>query len=118
MPLLLGSVISPYYLGGVRIAHTVLKPAVVDFLELATRSTNIELQIEEIKIKEDSRFIGQSLDECGLRKDLGIIIVAIKRDSGEMEFNPTSATVIMQGDTLIAMGETNQLHDLERVMGV
>lgn len=112
------NVISPYYIGGLRIAHMVLKPAVVDFLEFATRSGNIELQIEEIKVKNDSRLVGRSLDECGVRKALGVIIVAMKRASGEMEFNPTSTSVIKEGDTLIAMGEAKQLKALEEMVGV
>ncbi len=111
------SVISPYYIGGIRIAHTALKPAVVDFLEFATKSGNLELQIEEIKVKEDSKFIGCSLDKCGIRKDLGIIIVAIKRVTGEMEFNPKSTTNIMKGDTLIAMGEIKHLREFAKVVG-
>ncbi len=110
-------VISPYNLGGLRIAHTILKPAVVDFIEFATRSGNLELQMEEIKVKGDSHIVDRSFDECGLRKDLGIIIVAIKRESGEMEFNPTSTSVIKLGDTLVAMGETKQLEALEKLVG-
>jgi voltage-gated potassium channel len=111
-------VISPYYIGGLRIAHTVLKPAVVDFIEFATRGGNLELQIEETDVKENSHFIDRSLDECGIRKDLGIIIVAIKRTSGEMEFNPTSASVIKRGDTLIAMGEKKNLREFTDLVGL
>ncbi len=110
------NVISPYHIGALRIAHTMLKPAVVDFIEFATKKGNIELQMEEIKVKEDSHIVGLSLDECGMRKELGIIIVAIKRASGEMEFNPTSTSIIKQGDTLIAMGEVNQLKKLEQLV--
>jgi len=110
------NVISPYHIGALRIAHTMLKPAVVDFIEFATKKGNIELQMEEIKVKEDSHIMGLSLDECEMRKELGIIIVAIKRASGEMEFNPTSASIIKQGDTLIAMGEVNQLKKLEQLV--
>jgi voltage-gated potassium channel len=112
------NVISPYYIGGIRIAHTVLKPAVVDFMEFATRSKNLDLQIEEIQIKDKSDIIGKGLDECGIRRELGIIIVAIKKMSGEMEFNPTSTSLIKQGDILIAMGETKQLKALEDLVGV
>ncbi len=110
------NVISPYHIGALRIAHTMLKPAVVDFIEFATKKGNIELQMEEIKVQGDSHIIGLSLDECGMRKELGIIIVAIKRASGEMEFNPTSASIIKQGDTLIAMGEVNQLKKFEQLV--
>lgn len=111
-------VISPYHLGGLRIAHTILKPAVVDFIEFATRSGNIELQMEEIKVKGSSHIIDKSLDQCGIRKDLGIIIVAIKRSTGEMRFNPTSTSIIKAGDTLVAMGETRHLDELEKLVGV
>jgi len=111
------SVVSPYYIGGLRIAHTLIKPAVVDFIEFATRSENLELQMEEVKVKDDSHIIDNSLDQSGIRRDMGIIIVAIKRASGHMEFNPTSTCVIRQGDTLVVMGEKKQLQELEKVVG-
>jgi voltage-gated potassium channel len=111
------SVVSPYYIGGLRIAHSLLKPAVVDFIEFATKSGNLELQMEEIRVKDGSHIIDRTLDECGIRKELGIIIVAIKRASGEMEFNPTSTSIIKKGDILVAMGETKQLKALEKLIG-
>jgi voltage-gated potassium channel len=95
----------------------VLKPAVVNFLELATQSGNLELQIEEIRVKDDPHIIDRSLEECGIRNELGVIIVAIKRASGEMEFNPTPTSIIRRGDTLIAMGEMKQLRELEKLIG-
>jgi voltage-gated potassium channel len=109
-------VISPYHIGGLRIAHTVLKPAVVDFIELATKSGNIDLQLEEILIPDVSRFSGLSLDQCGFGKELGVIIVAIKKTSGDMQFNPTFRTLIEPGDTLIALGETSKLRALEEMI--
>lgn len=106
-------VVSPYHIGGLRIAHTVLKPAVVDFIEFATKSGNIDLQIEEITIQEGSRLSGLTLDECGIGRELGIIILAIKHLSGGMKFNPTFRSAITAGDTLIAVGETSKLKILE-----
>jgi voltage-gated potassium channel len=106
-------VVSPYYIGGLRIAHTVLKPAVVDFIEFATKSGNIDLQMEEITMQEGSELVGCTLDECGIGRDLGIIVVAIKQGSGEMRFNPTYKTAIKAGDTLIALGEISKLKVLE-----
>jgi voltage-gated potassium channel len=106
-------VVSPYHIGGLRIAHTVLKPAVVDFIEFATKSGNLDLQMEEILIKESSELVGKSLDECGIGRELGIIIVAIKKPNGEMKFNPTFKSAIKTGDTLIALGESTKLKNLE-----
>lgn len=106
-------VVSPYHIGGLRIAHTVLKPAVVDFIEFATKSGNIDLQMEEINIMDHSKLIGLTLDECGIGRELGIIIVGIKTQSGEMKFNPTFRSTISCGDTLIALGEISKLKVLE-----
>jgi voltage-gated potassium channel len=106
-------VVSPYHIGGLRIAHTILRPAVVDFIEFATKTGNIELQMEEVTIPEGSSMVGQSLDQCGIGRELGIIIVGIKRHTGEMKFNPTSRSTIKAGDTLIALGEISKLRVLE-----
>ncbi|MDI6802011.1 MAG: potassium channel protein [Thermodesulfovibrionales bacterium] len=111
-------VVSPYHIGGLRIAHTVLKPAVVDFIEFATKSGNIDLQMEEIIINENSKLAGLTLDECGIGRELGVIIVAIKETTGDMKFNPTSKTAIKTGDTLIALGESSKLRELESMAGV
>lgn len=111
-------VVSPYHIGGLRIAHTVLKPAVVDFIEFATKSGNIDLQMEEIAIREDSKLAGLTLDECGIGRELGIIIVAIKKPAGDMRFNPTFRTSIKAGDTLLALGEISKLKILKDMAGV
>ena len=81
-------------------------------------ASDYELQMEEIKVKGTSHIVERSLDECGIRKEMGIIVVAIKRETGEMEFNHTSTSIIKPGDTLVAMGETKQLEALEELVGV
>jgi voltage-gated potassium channel len=108
-------VVSPYHIGGLRIAHTILRPAVVDFIEFATKTGNIELQMEEVTIPEGSSMADKSLDQCGIGRELGIIIVGIKRHTGEMRFNPTSRSTVKAGDTLIALGEISKLKVLENM---
>ncbi len=108
-------VVSPYHIGGLRMAHTVLKPTVVDFLEFATRSGNLELQMQEIQIQEGSKLIGQTLEECGIGRDLGVIVVAIKQQTGDTRFNPTFRSTVGTGDTLIALGERSKLKFVEEM---
>ena len=72
-------VVSPYYTGGIRMANSILKPAVVDFIEYATKSGNLELQLEEILLSEDSKFNTLTLENSVIGRDFGIIIVAIKK---------------------------------------
>lgn len=109
-------VVSPYHTGGIRIANTVLKPAVVDFLEFATKTGNLELQIEEVTVSEKSKLSGCTLAESGIGRDLGIIILAIRKTDGTMEFNPGSKSMIQAGDTLVAIGEISKLNELDEII--
>jgi voltage-gated potassium channel len=108
-------VVSPYHIGGVRIAQTVLKPTVVDFLEFATRSGNIELQLQEIEIQKESGLVGTTLESCGIGRDLGVIVVAIRQATGDTRFSPTFRSVIREGDKLIALGEMSKLKAVEEM---
>lgn len=107
--------VSPYLIGGLRIAHTVLRPTVVDFLEFATRSEHLEIQIEEIEVSPQSRLIGKTIGQSGIGKEIGAIIVGIKRADGRMKFNPTSQTIIKENDILIVLGEIDKLSLLENI---
>ena len=108
-------VVSPYHIGGLRMAHTVLKPTVVDFIEFATKSGNIGLQMQEINIQEGSSLIGQTLQECGIGEGLGVIVVAIKQATGDTRFNPTFQSSVKPGDTLIVLGEVAKLKEFEEI---
>ena len=108
-------VVSPYAIGGQRVAQAVLRPNVMDFLELATRSQHLELQIEEIAIGAKSGLAGKSLDDSRIRRDLGIIVVAIKKPAGAMSFNPEGAAILDPGDLLITLGHRQQLDKLEQL---
>jgi voltage-gated potassium channel len=110
-------VVSPYTIGGNRMAQAVLRPAVVDFIELATRTEYLDLQIEETEIAAKSSLAGKSLQECKVRQELGVIIVAIKKSQGHMVFNPPGDAVMEPGDLLITLGNRSQLDQLERLAG-
>ena len=107
--------VSPYLIGGLRMAHTVLKPTVVDFIEFTTKSGNIGLQMQEVTVQEGSILIGRSLEACTVGDDWGVIIVAIKQATGETRFNPTHQSVIRAGDILIVLGEISKLKRFEEM---
>jgi len=111
-------VISPYAMGGHRMAQAALRPAVVDIIELATHYQSLELQLEEIGVPPHSPCEGVTLRDSGLREQLGVIVVAIKRASGKMVFNPPADERIEAGDRLVALGEAMRLKELEQRVGV
>ena len=110
-------VLSPYQLGGVQMAATALRPAVVDFMRLATSSERLDLAAEQIEVKTNSRFVGASIRDANLRQDFGVIVVAIKRAAGHMEFNPAPEAIIGANDQLVVLGHPDQLKALEAAAG-
>lgn len=108
-------VVSPYVMGASRMAQAILRPSVVDFIEIATVGKNIELQIEESRVAVDSGLAGKTLITSGIRKELGVIIVGIKKGDGQMHFNPEPTSTIEAGDILITLGEPAAIEHLERL---
>ena len=96
-------VVSPYESGGIRMAHAILRPAVIDFIEAATRA-GTGIHMEEIRVKEGSDFAGKTLAESNIRQKFNLIVVAVRKPDGKMMFNPTHTTVIETNDVLITMG--------------
>ena len=110
-------VISPYHLGGLQLAQTALRPAVVDFVELATSSENLDLNLEQVHIGEGSPLIGRSLIEAGLRQKYGVVVVGIRRADGQMDFNPEPDAAMRVGDDLVVLGRATSLRELEAAAG-
>ena len=110
------SVVSPYIFAGQRIAHSFLRPHVVSFLDAATTHLGMDLEIGEVPITPRSPFAGTTIETSRIRQDRGVIILAIKRQAG-MRFNPAPDDRIEAGDFLIAMGEPQQLRELEQAAG-
>ena len=110
-------VISPYQIGALQIAQTAIRPAVVDFVTLATSSENLELAMEQVKLHATSELAGRSILQANLRQRFRAIVVAIQRANGHMEFNPSPDMVMNAGDQLVVLGPPESLRELEAVAG-
>jgi len=106
---------SPYEIGGRKMAYAILRPTVTTFMELAM-AEGVDLSMEEVAVEPTSPLIGLALKDSGIRRDLDIIVVAIKRASGEMLYNPTPDTQIEGEDTLVVLGMRQNLEALEKLV--
>ena len=111
-------VISPYHIGATHMAQTALRPAVVDFVQLATSSERLDLSMEQVRIRNDSALANQSIVDAGIRQRFGVIVVGIKRTGGAMEFNPPPEAIMRPGDELVVLGRTESVKALEKEKGV
>ncbi|OHD66048.1 MAG: hypothetical protein A2176_09825 [Spirochaetes bacterium RBG_13_51_14] len=105
-------VVSPYLIGGKRMAHVLIRPTVVDFLDIAVMESNLDLHMEECLIQPHSQLVGKNLVDSNLRKEYGVIIVLIKKHDGELIFNPGPAEVLEANDTLVVLGK---IEDMKRM---
>lgn len=90
---------------GVRIAHTLSSPGVLDYLELSPT-----FSIEELSVPES--LMGRSLGHLDLKTRYGVSVLLIRRDS-QLMISPPSDTTLQTGDVLVVVGENRQLSRLE-----
>ena len=109
-------VISPSEIGGHRIAALLTKPSVVDFLDVVTHASDIDIVLEEIELREGAPLIGQTLASARLREQHGVNVVAIRTATATtMTTRPDPTSPLRAGDVLVLIGSGE---DLERLHGV
>jgi voltage-gated potassium channel len=113
------TVLTPYTYIGHRLAQSLLRPHVLSFLDLASAfgKTELDLAIEQLPVTPGSALSSKSLDEAQLGRTYSVIVLAVRRQNGVMQFNPQAHVRLEDGDVLIAMGERQKLKQLETVLG-
>jgi voltage-gated potassium channel len=109
-------VISPYDLGARRMAHAILRPTVIKFLELAFTDESTDVVMEEIRVRPSSHLLNVALKDSGIRQQLDLIILTIKKADGTLIFNPKADTRIETDDTLVVVGKAKSVNRLEQMM--
>jgi voltage-gated potassium channel len=109
-------VYAPYDMTGNRMAQVMLKPHVFQFIDFTTKGMGLDVGIEQFSVPASSELSSKSLIETKIRKELGVIVLAIRRSDGQMHFNPPAEAEIQAGDYLIVMGEFANLRKLEQVL--
>ncbi len=109
-------VVSPYLIGGRRMAQVLKRPTVVDFIDIATMGNKMGLMMEEATVGRTSGLIGQTIIESNLRQNYGVIIVAIKKQHGEMVFNPMPSEKLEQGDVIVVIGKKDEMLRMQSIL--
>jgi voltage-gated potassium channel len=109
-------VVAPTIIGGHRMAMALIKPAVGDFLDSIT-ANDLELGFEQLEVQASSKLIGRKLRETVIRSELNIVVVSIRRNDGNVIFNPSGETQIQSGDMLVAIGNAESLRRLNALAG-
>ena len=109
-------VVSPYQLAGLRLAHAIVRPAVVDFMELAAPGLGAEIDLEEAVISEGSVLAGcavEALAGLGVR----VSVVAIRHAQDPLRMSPLPQTVLQSGDRVVVVGDRKNVTRLAELAG-
>ena len=109
-------VFAPYDMTGNRMAQVMLKPHVSQFIDFTTKDIGLDVGIEQVRVSGTCEFASKTLQQMQIRRDLGVIVLAIRKTDGRMLFNPPAEAEIEGGDFLIAMGESANLRRLEQML--
>lgn len=104
------SAVSASYIGGLRMASELVRPETVTFLDSMLRDKSA-LRVQDVKVGSDSRYSGKTLGECEGIPDSGVVLVSLKQGDS-FKFNPPPDTVLNGGDTLVVIGDPDQVAHL------
>jgi voltage-gated potassium channel len=104
-------VVSPTIIGSLSMTRALIRPAIADFMDSIV-AENLDLVFEEIPISNHSIYARKPLKETNISNELSILIVAIRRQGGEMIFNPSAETLILEKDLLIVIGKAEAVQKL------
>jgi voltage-gated potassium channel len=111
------SVFAPYTMTGTRLAQSLLKPHVRQFLDFTMSNLGASVNIEQIEVLAGCELVGRTLSDLKIGREMKVIVLGIRRATTEMIFNPSAETVVEASDYLIVMGEAEPLSRLEARVG-
>ena len=103
------STVSPNFIGGLRMASEMLRPAVVDFLDSMLRSSQGNIRISQLNVSKNSQVIGKRISELGLTDKYNLVILGSRYKDSEILFNPPPHSVLIEDLTIIVMGDVENI---------
>lgn len=107
-------VVSPYHLSGLKIAQALIRPTLVDFMDIIIRRKELSLCMEEFVVRKNSPIANRNLRESDIRNTANVIVVAVKKPGKDIVFNPSPNISIEIGDTLLVLGDKMEIHGFEK----
>jgi len=109
------AVVSPEFIGGMRMVSEMIRPAVVSFLDTMLREREEVLRVEEIQVEEGAPLAGKALAEAGIDREKSSLLVALRRaGTSRYDLNPPRSETIRAGDVLVLIASPGVVEELER----
>ena len=106
-------VVCPQVIGSTRMADVVIRPAVVDFVEMSHKG--VDLEMDQLRLGADAPLVGKTLAELALPRRAGVVVVAVLRADGKAIYHPKPETTLSAGDTLVVVGRKGVAATVQRL---
>jgi voltage-gated potassium channel len=111
------AVVSPNFIGGMRLVSELLRPAVVRFLDDMLRDRRATYRIEEIRLGERAADLGETVRDARIRERFGMTVLAVRAsDNVSWVYNPDAREKLGPGMTLVVLGSAEQVAELRRAV--
>jgi voltage-gated potassium channel len=104
-------VVLPSAIGAQLMSRMIMRPTTADLMELVAEQGNLNVQLDEMQVKEPCMLLGKSIRETSAHSQFRLLVLAVKQASGKMIFNPEADYRLEKDDIIIVMGKKS---DIER----
>ena len=111
-------VILPAQIGAHRIVSLLTNPTAVEFAELVTQRSSLAIEMDDIPIRVGSPLRGQTLRHADDGRRTGVIVIAVKRSDGRVEFPPSGDEPLVEGDNIVVLGRRSNLDQFRKLFSV
>jgi voltage-gated potassium channel len=112
------AVVSPSFIGGMRMVSEMVRPAVVSLLDKMLRERDVVRRVEEVSLSSGSRVIGKTIADSKIAELKDVLLVALKRTAAEAyEFKPSAETVLQENDVLFFITTPEGIKEVEKIVG-
>lgn len=105
-------IVMPHRVGAQQMERMISRPMTADLVELFAEASHLEMELDEFRVSGKSSLVGSTLADSRIREQFNLLVVGLKNDQGDFRFNPPSQETIGDGDTLLVIG---QLDDINRM---
>ena len=101
--------VSPNMIGGLRMASEIIRPHVVNILDLMLKEKSKTLRVDEIAVTPDSPWAGKTIGDTEIHRKYDLLALAVRKPNGDNIYNPLGDLTLLAGDVLIVMGDVSKV---------
>lgn len=103
-------IVMPHRVGAQQMERMISRPSTADLIELFAEASHLEMELDELKVPDNSNLVGKSLANAGIKEQFELMVVGIKDKTGNLRFNPRPDDTIQADDTLLVIGNVENIN--------